>query len=202
MAPFGLPKIMRLRSARFNSVFLRIVDYAPSNRELVFGLVSDTHLPRFGTSLPPALVRGLVKAQVQAIIHCGDLTKRIAIELLEEIAPVIAVAGNNDGKELHKELGERVLLQAGGARIGIVHGHRGPGRLTIERAYRAFADETVDAVFYGHSHIPFRMRRGGVLLFNPGSPTDKRINPAYSYGIVRIEGGRVRAAHRFYLSRK
>ena len=196
---------MRLRSARFNStckVFLRTIDYAPSDRELVFGLVSDTHLPRFGTILPSTLVRGLLKAQVQAILHCGDLTKRIAIELLEEIAPVIAVAGNNDGKELHEELGERVLLQAGGARIGIVHGHRGPGRSTIDRAFRAFTDEGVDAVFYGHSHIPFRTRRDGVLLFNPGSPTDKRFNPAYSYGIVRVEEGRVRAAHRFYLSRK
>jgi uncharacterized protein len=121
---------------------------APPGRELVFGVVSDTHLPRFGTALPSALVRGLVKAQVQAILHCGDLTKRIAIELLEEIAPVIAVAGNNEGKELRKELGDRVLL------------------------------------------------------FNPGSPTDKRINPVFSYGIIRIDGKRIRAAHRWYLSRK
>jgi uncharacterized protein len=170
--------------------------------KLVFGVVSDTHLPRFGSTLPPALVRGLVKAQVQAILHCGDLTKRIAIELLEEIAPVIAVAGNNDGRELRKELGDRVLLEAGAARIGIVHGHSGPGRLTIDRAFRAFAGESVDAVFYGHSHIPFRTHRDGVLLFNPGSPTDKRFNPAYSYGIVRIEGRHIRASHRWYLSRK
>ena len=159
-------------------------------------------MPRFGTALPPKLVRGLRKARVQAIIHCGDLTKRIAIELLEEIAPVIAVAGNNDAKELHKELGERVLLEAGGARIGIVHGHRGPGRMSIDRAFRAFAEERVDAVFYGHSHLPFRVRRDGILLFNPGSPTDKRINLAYSYGIVGIKDGRIRAAHRWYLSRK
>jgi uncharacterized protein len=179
-----------------------IVYDAPPGRELVFGVVSDTHLPRFGTTLPAALVRGLRKAQVQAILHCGDLTQRIAIELLEEIAPVIAVAGNNDSKELRKELGERVLLEAGEVRIGIVHGHRAPGRMTIDRAFRAFEDERVDAVFYGHSHLPFRTRRGGVLLFNPGSPTDKRINPAYSYGIVRIEGTRIRAVHRWYLSRK
>jgi putative phosphoesterase len=182
---------------------IRTVAYdIPPGEKLVFGVVSDTHLPRFGTALPAALVRGLVKAQVRAIFHCGDLTQRIAIELLERIAPVVAVAGNNDTKELREELGERVLVQAGDVRIGITHGHRSPGRMTIDRAFRAFAGERVDAVFYGHSHLPFRTRRDGVLLFNPGSPTDKRINPAYSYGIVSIEGKRIRAIHRWYLSRK
>ncbi len=163
--------------------------------------MSDTHLPRYGTALPPALVRGLRKERVRAILHCGDLTERIAIDLLEEIAPVFAVAGNNDGKKLRQELGDLILLEAGDARIGIVHGHTGPGRLTIDKAYRAFEDENVDAVFYGHSHLPFRIRRNGILLFNPGSPTDKRINPAYSFGIVRVEGRRVRAAHKWYLHR-
>ena len=168
---------------------------------MIVGVVSDTHLPRFGRELPPALVRGLTRANVDVIAHCGDLTERVAIELLETIAPVIAVAGNNDGKKLHAELGERKIIEAEEARIGIVHGHAGKGRSTADRAFCAFADDRVDAILFGHSHIPYRGRRDGVLLFNPGSPTDKRMNPAYSYGVVRIEGGRIRAAHRFYLSR-
>ncbi len=169
---------------------------------MIVGVVSDTHLPRFGRELPPALVRGLTRAKVDVIAHCGDLTERIAIELLEEIAPVIAVAGNNDGKELHRELGERAIIEAEDARIGVVHGHAGKGRSTADRAYAAFNDERVDAILFGHSHIPYRARREGVLLFNPGSPTDKRLNPAYSYGIVRVEGTKLRAAHRFYLSKR
>ncbi len=168
---------------------------------MIVGVVSDTHLPRFGRELPPALVRGLKRAKVDIIAHCGDLTERIAIELLESIAPVVAVAGNNDGKKLRAELGERKIIEADKARVGIVHGHAGKGRSTPERAFRAFADDNVDAILFGHSHIPYRSRRDGVLLFNPGSPTDKRLNPAYSYGIVRIEGSSVRATHRFYLSR-
>ncbi|MBV8638464.1 MAG: metallophosphoesterase family protein [Candidatus Eremiobacteraeota bacterium] len=169
---------------------------------MIVGVVSDTHLPRFGRELPPALVRGLRKAGVDVIAHCGDLTEPIAIELLEKIAPVIAVAGNNDGKQLHKELGERKIIEADEARIGIVHGHAGKGRSTADRAYNAFADDTVDAILFGHSHIPYRARRDGVLMFNPGSPTDKRLNPMYSYGIVRVEGKTVRASHRFYLSKR
>ncbi len=169
---------------------------------MIVGVVSDTHLPRFGCELPPALVRGLRTANVDVIAHCGDLTELMAIDLLREIAPVVAVAGNNDAKQLHKELGERKIIEAGDARIGVVHGHAGKGRSTADRAFNAFTDEAVDVILFGHSHIPYRARRDGVLLFNPGSPTDKRLNPAYSYGIVRVDGKRVRASHRFYLSKK
>jgi putative phosphoesterase len=169
---------------------------------LIVGVVSDTHLPRFGTQLPPALVRGLRRAHVDVIAHCGYLTEALAIELLEEIAPVIAVAGNNDGKALQRRLGERTILEAEEARIGIVHGHAGKGRTTLDKAFNAFADDEVDAILFGHSHIPYRARRDGIVLFNPGSPTDKRLNPMYSYGIVHVEAKRVRAAHSFYLSRK
>ena len=169
---------------------------------MILGVVSDTHLPRFGRELPPPLVRGLRKAKVDVIAHCGDLTDAIAIDLLEEIAPVIAVAGNNDGPALHRRLGERTIVEAEDARIGVVHGHAGKGRTTLDRAYNAFDADEVDAILFGHSHIPYRAKRDGVVLFNPGSPTDKRMNPAYSYGIVRVDGKTVRAAHRFYISRR
>lgn len=165
---------------------------------MIVGVVSDTHLPRFGRTLPPALVRGLKKAKVDCIVHCGDLTERLAIELLEAIAPVIAVAGNNDGKTLQKELGEQRILDVDGRRIGVVHGHAGKGRSTPDRAFNAFAGEAVDAILFGHSHIPYRTQREGILLFNPGSCTDKRLNPLYSYGIVRVANGVLRATHHFY----
>lgn len=168
---------------------------------MIIGVVSDTHLPRFGRQLPPPLVRGLQRAHVDLIAHCGDLTEPLALHLFREIAPLVAVAGNNDGNALHRELGERTIIDAGELRLGVVHGHAGKGRSTPDRAFNAFTEEAVDAVLFGHSHIPYRARRDGVLLFNPGSPTDKRMNPAYSYGIIRIEDGRLRAQHRFYLSR-
>jgi putative phosphoesterase len=168
---------------------------------MVIGVVSDTHLPRFGRTLPPALVRGLAKAKVDVIVHCGDLTERLAVDLLEAIAPVIAVAGNNDGNALHREFGDQRILEAEGRRIGVVHGHAGKGRSTPDRAFNAFAGEAVDAILFGHSHIPYKTKRDGIVLFNPGSATDKRLNPMYSYGIMRLEDGKIAATHRFYLSR-
>lgn len=37
-----------------------------------------------------------------------------------------------------------------------------------------------------HSHIPFNQFENEILLFNPGSPTDKRKQRLYSVGIIDI----------------
>lgn len=52
-------------------------------------------------------------------------------------------------------------------RIGIVHGH-GTGKTAEKRAIEAFADDAVDCIIYGHSHIPILKENNGVILFNPG----------------------------------
>jgi hypothetical protein len=54
---------------------------------------------------------------------------------------------------------------------------------------RRFPD--ADAVVFGHSHIPLHERDDGFQLFNPGSPTDKRRQPAFTMGVATIEGGAV-----------
>jgi putative phosphoesterase len=154
------------------------------------GLVSDTHMPRFGDELPPALRDGLLAHGVELILHMGDLTEPMALVLLEAIAPVIAVAGNNDGPALHARLGTRRVVEAAGVRIGMIHGHEPAGRQrTAEKAIAAFADEDVDVICFGHSHVPCVERIGSLWLVNPGSPTDKRRQPRYTYGILTIEDG-------------
>ena len=163
------------------------------------GLVSDTHLPRFGTRLPAALVRGLREHGVEHILHLGDLTTPLAADLLEEIAAVDAVAGNNDGPDLVARYGRRKVVSLGGARIGMVHGD-GVGSTTLRRAIAAFPslETRVDLIGFGHSHIPYCARHGAMWVVNPGSPTDKRRNDSYSYGIVEIEEGRVVPSLHFY----
>jgi putative phosphoesterase len=158
-------------------------------------LVSDTHLPRFGRQLPRALVEGLEAADVDRILHAGDWTDPIAVDLLQAIAPIDGVAGNNDGPALHERFGTKLELVVGGVRIGVTHGHLGPGRTTEERATRAFEDEgetRPDAIVFGHSHIPMiRHLPGGRWLINPGSPTDKRRQPDYTWALMEIEGGAI-----------
>jgi putative phosphoesterase len=158
---------------------------------IVVGVVADTHLPRFGTRLPRALVEGLVTARVERILHAGDHTTELAVELLTEIAPVDAVAGNNDGEELVALFGTDRRIEVGGLRIGLTHGHLGRGATTPDRAALRFEPGTVDLVVFGHSHRPSwrPAANGRPALLNPGSPTDRRREAAFSFAIVEITPG-------------
>lgn len=163
---------------------------------IAIGVVSDTHMPRFGKALPAALRDGL--AGVDVIVHCGDIVEAQALEWFAQLAPVEAVAGNNDPPALVRRLGRKKILQFGAIRIGVTHGHDGIGRSTLARAQQSFAHDAVDAVLFGHSHVPYCRVHDGVLCFNPGSPTDKRRQPEYSFGIIRISEGRLAPELRFY----
>jgi hypothetical protein len=161
------------------------------------GVVGDTHLPRFGPHLPEALCRGLERARVELILHVGDFTGPGVPALFEALAPLEAVAGNNDPPRLVARFGRRKVLDVGGARIGLVHGDGRRGT-TLGRSLAAFAGEAVDVICFGHSHQPVCERRGSAWLVNPGSPTDKRRQPRYSYAILDVRRGRVRARLVFF----
>ncbi len=165
----------------------------------VLGIVSDTHLPRFGRALPRALVTGLQVARVDRILHCGDLTDLLAVDLLTAIAPVEAVAGNNDADEIRTRFGRKKILVIDDVRIGLVHGDNG-AHAAPRNAFEAFADEQVDVICFGHSHRPLREERAGRLLLNPGSPTDKRMNPRYSYATLHLDAGRILDSQVHYYS--
>ena len=160
---------------------------------ITIGVVSDTHLPRFGSQLPPGLADGLKSAGVARIFHCGDHTTALAVELLSRIAPTDAVLGNNDAPELAAKYRVKTIVAVAGVKIGIVHGDRGRGRTTPLRALAAFADDCVDVICFGHSHQPYLARHGDVLLLNPGSPTDRRREPAFSYALLTVGDGPARA---------
>lgn len=148
---------------------------------MIIGVLSDTHMPRKCKELPLTMLKGLEKADL--IIHAGDLTELRVMNQLSQIAPVIAVAGNNDPPEVIEMLGYKKTWEVRGHKMGLFHGH-GSGKKTVERAFKAFTD--VDCIVFGHSHIPYCEKHQGILLFNPGSPTDKRRQAQYSYGLLRV----------------
>lgn len=164
------------------------------------GIVSDTHFPRFGRALPRALERGLRDARVERILHLGDMTDPLAVPLFEAIAPFDAVAGNNDGEAIRARFGRRKIVRVEDVRIGMVHGD-GKRGTTLVRALAAFADEPVEVILFGHSHRPLVKHENGTLVANPGSPTDKRMNPRYSYAILTVDGAQANIRLRYYLSR-
>jgi putative phosphoesterase len=150
-------------------------------------LLGDTHLPRFGRSLPAPIADAL--AHADRVLHVGDITEPFVLDLLARYAPTDAVAGNNDGPELQERLGVTRVVEIEGIRIGMTHGHRGAGRTTPERARGSF--DGVDAIAFGHSHQPMVARDGGVWLLNPGSPTDRRRQPTFSFLALEIARGEI-----------
>lgn len=147
-------------------------------------VTSDTHLPTKNRKLPSELLDACKTADL--IIHAGDWSAMEVYEKFLTCAKVIGVYGNVDVPEIKAFFPRYNRIDVNGFRIGIVHGH-GEKKTTEKRALEAFANEDVDILIFGHSHIPMIRYFGKVMLMNPGSPTYKRNLPYYSYGILEIE---------------
>ena len=124
-------------------------------RGVRLAIISDTHMPRGDRALPEECVRRLRAAD--AILHAGDLVAVEVLELLESLGPPVhAIHGNVDGPDVRRRLPAARVVEAGGARIGMVH-DAGPAAGRLRRMRRRFPD--ADAVVFGHSHLP--APRGG-----------------------------------------
>lgn len=146
-------------------------------------VVSDTHIPKKAKEFPSKLVSDLQSADL--IIHAGDWQTIEVYNELCQFSKVVGVTGNVDSPELGKKLNAREIIELKDFSFGVVHGH-GKGRTTEKRAKAAFLKGEVDCIIFGHSHIPLLKEEGGLILFNPGSATDKRRQKQYSYGVITI----------------
>jgi putative phosphoesterase len=155
---------------------------------VVLAVISDTHMPRHRRRLPDACVERLEDAD--AILHAGDIMEEEFLEELEALGPPVhAVHGNQDSVELRMRLPATRVVNAGGARIAMIH-DAGASAGRLNRMRRRFPG--VDAVIFGHSHIPLHERgEDGFQIFNPGSPTDRRRSPQHTMGLARIADGTV-----------
>ncbi len=156
-------------------------------------VLADTHLrpDRDGgelwARLPAPAREALGGADV--ILHAGDIVTGDLLHELSTVAPVLAVRGNNDGDPSLSELPEMRLEMLAGVRIGMVH-DSGPRVGRENRLRRLFPDAGV--VVFGHSHIPWNGEGlEGQLLFNPGSPTQRRAQPHHTIGVFDLDDGRV-----------
>jgi uncharacterized protein len=156
---------------------------------LLLAIISDTHLPRGSRTLPVACVERLRAADL--ILHAGDFaTAGVLADLRALGPPVEAVYGNVDDHEVRALLPSARLVEAGPARIAMIH-DAGPAGGRLARLRGRFPG--ADAVVFGHSHIPLHDRdpATGFQIFNPGSPTDRRRQPTHTMGEARIgeDGG-------------
>ena len=148
-------------------------------------LIADTHLPRRARALPEAVWAEVGRADV--VVHAGDWTEPDLLdELTSRAARLVGVHGNNDGEELHARLPEVARATLDGVRLAAVHE---TGAATGRDARMRAAYPDADVLVFGHSHIPWDAEHEGLRLLNPGSPTDRRRQPACTYMTAEITGG-------------
>lgn len=141
------------------------------------GLIADTHIPTRWRNLPPSVFAAF--AGVDLILHAGDVGTLRVLDQLSEIAPVIAVHGNEDTDEIREALPYLQTLVIGGRRVVLCHTHY-PDRAS-ELASRTddwdahfrrrltFAHKhRTSVIIYGHTHIPLAQRHDNIWVVNPG----------------------------------
>ncbi len=131
------------------------------------GVVSDTHDNARNVA---RIVEVLNRANVDRVVHTGDITRGATLESLSAIdAPLFGVYGNND--VLRGEL-DTVAARLGitlaeppfeaawwGREILVVHDPR-----EVANAMR----EDHELVLHGHNHLRVHDRNAERLIFNPG----------------------------------
>ena len=125
---------------------------------------------------------------VDLILHAGDHAADA-----EEIAkifpnmPLKFVGGNCDFGNYPKEL----IIEAENKKIFLTHGHSYAVKYdydydTIFNRGKALS---CDCIVFGHTHLPLCEVRHGITLLNPGSAKS-----SYTYGVIEIENGNLKAA--------
>ena len=144
-------------------------------------LTADTHVPRRARDLPAALWSEVESADV--VVHAGDWVDVSLLDALESRLRadqlLVACYGNNDGPALRARLPEVGRAELAGVRLAVVH-ETGPATGRERRCAEAYPD--ADVLVFGHSHIPWDTTApGGLRLLNPGSPTDRRRQPHFTF---------------------
>jgi len=138
------------------------------------GVISDTH-GLLRPEVPAAL------AQVDHILHAGDVGDPAILDALAAMAPLTAVRGNIDTKGRCAALPATEILELGGTSIYMLHDRN---QIDLNPAAAG-----ITIVISGHSHKPAIEHRAGVLYFNPGSAGPRRFSLPVTLGLLTLEDG-------------
>lgn len=183
-----------------------MAEYAPLPQGLEtvhhIGVIADTHIPDRVRNLHPDLLPGLRAAQVDIVLHLGDICAPVVLTELAQLAPVIAVRGNRDWAFAGILPWVRTFT-ANGMRIAMQHGmgnfwHYWWDKLKFQTVgyrfprYKRLLLRTTpgnDILIFGHTHHPVNLTEEGVLFFNPGSASRTPSTfPPPSFGVLHLDG--------------
>jgi uncharacterized protein len=141
-------------------------------------LISDTH-----GYFDPALAERF--ANVEMILHAGDVGTEAVLTHLRAIAPTVAVRGNVDGGGWGRELPLETVVEVGSLRIAMLHIAGNPKKPHAD-ALALIRREQPDILLVGHSHIPVIERAHGTLWVNPGAAGNQGWHPERTCMLLQI----------------
>jgi putative phosphoesterase len=151
---------------------------------MILGVISDTH-----STLHPRVVEVFRGANVERILHAGDVGDFEVISALGSIAVVIAVRGNIDKIGPVANLPGEVRMLQEGVDIYLTHIGGRPG-VWLPR----LKDPKPRIAICGHSHVPLLEEMGGVLFLNPGAGgTQARFGRAQTVALLHLAAGEAKA---------
>jgi putative phosphoesterase len=145
------------------------------------GVISDTHLTSVTDTFKNIFDKYLKSCDM--IFHVGDFVGLEILKFLTEFN-FHGVAGNMDVPEVKQLLPAKKIITVGNFKIGLIHGSGGPWGIE-DKLIKEFDD--VNCIVYGHTHQARNGERKGILMFNPGTPTDRRFTEALTVGVIHLE---------------
>lgn len=142
-------------------------------------VVSDSH------GRVDNMIRAVERVQPDYVLHLGDCQRDM--EALRREFPGLAmegVPGNCDWGSCDQP--ER-LIELGGVRILLLHGHTRNVKSSPMAAMYAAKECGAQVLLFGHTHRPLVDNDGTLLTLNPGAAGD-RLHP--TCGILTVENGR------------
>ncbi|WP_420630769.1 metallophosphoesterase family protein [Candidatus Leptofilum sp.] len=151
----------------------------PQEVVATIGLISDTHMPQRWPQLPTAVSQ--IFANVQMIFHAGDVGELWVLDELSQIAPVVAVHGNDETEDATRELPYQQIVTVAGQRLLIWHSHY-PNRVDEMHARRSgdlhegllrniarAKSAGAQLIHFGHWHLPLVFEHEGIVAVNAGA---------------------------------
>lgn len=138
---------------------------------MLIGVISDTH----GLLRDEVLV---ALAEVEHILHAGDVGDFDILRRLGAIAPVTAIRGNVDLQGRCAELPATDAVELAGKTFYLVHSVRDLDLNPVAAG--------VAVVVSGHSHKASTEWKQGVLYLNPGSAGPRRFNLPVTVALVTV----------------
>jgi len=120
-------------------------------------------------------------AEQTRVIFLGDYVKDC--NALNFDGQIHIVAGNCD---FNSRYPNEQLLEIGGVKIWMTHGHLFNVKSSLAGIERAAAAQGAEICLFGHTHEPMTFYNNGTLFLNPGSISQPRGLYRKSYAVIEL----------------